>query len=47
MILPQNKVDIIRSQERIDWSKRIIDGVDIECLDKNAIAFAREKYVEK
>lgn len=45
--LQQYKIDTIRNQDRRDWSKLIIPGATIEHLDKNAIAFAREKYKEK
>lgn len=39
--------DRIRGQEKKDWSKQIIPDATIDCLDKNAIAIAREKYKEK
>lgn len=39
--------DIIRGQEKNDWSKQIVAGATIEHLDKDAIALAREKYMEK
>lgn len=39
--------DRIRGQEKKDWSKQIIHDVTIDCLDKSAIAIAREKYKEK
>lgn len=39
--------DRIRGQEKKDWSKQILPGATIDCLDKNAIAIAREKYKEK
>jgi len=45
--LQQYKIDTIRNQDRRDWSKLIVSGATIEHLDKNAIAFAREKYKEK
>ena len=45
--LQQYKIDTIRNQDRRDWSKLIISGATIEHLDKEAIAFAREKYKEK
>lgn len=45
--LQQFKIDIIRAQERRDWSKLIIEEATIEHLDKAAIALAREKYKEK
>lgn len=45
--LPQAKIDIIRHQNRQDWSRQIIQESSIDFLDKNAIAFARQKYKEK
>ena len=45
--LQQYKIDTIRNQDRRDWSKLIVSGAAIEHLDKDAIAFAREKYKEK
>lgn len=45
--LKQYKIDAIRSQERRDWSKQVLEQAGIEHLDKNAVALAREKYKEK
>lgn len=45
--LKQYKIDAIRSQERKDWSKQIVENATIEHLDKDAIALARVKYKEK
>lgn len=45
--LQQYKIDEIRSQERMDWSKQIVKDATINHLDKNAIKIAREKYKEK
>lgn len=45
--LKQYKIDAIRSQERRDWSKQMLEQAGIEHLDKDAIALAREKYKEK
>ncbi|MBR3787911.1 MAG: putative DNA binding domain-containing protein [Firmicutes bacterium] len=45
--LQQFKIDEIRSQERKDWSKLVIQGASIEHLDPDAIAMAREMYKEK
>lgn len=42
-----SKQDQIRGQEKKDWSKQIIPDATIECLDKAAIAIARERYKEK
>jgi ATP-dependent DNA helicase RecG len=45
--LPQAKLDIIRSQQRKDWSRMIIQDSSVENLDADAIAYARQKYKEK
>ena len=45
--LKQYKIDAIRSQERRDWSKQVVEQATIEHLDKDAVALAREKYKEK
>ena len=45
--LKQYKIDAIRSQERRDWSKQVLEQAGIEHLDKDAIVLAREKYKEK
>lgn len=45
--LKQYKIDAIRSQERKDWSKQVLDKATIEHLDKDAISWARKKYKEK
>lgn len=45
--LKQYKIDVIRSQERKDWSKQVLEKATIEHLDKTAIDLAREKYKEK
>ena len=45
--LKQYKIDAIRSQERKDWSKQVLEKATIEHLDKAAIDLAREKYKEK
>lgn len=45
--LQQYKIDAIRSQERRDWSKLLLSGATIKNLDREAIAFAREKYKER
>lgn len=45
--LPQAKIDIIRHQNRQDWSRQILPDSKIEYLDKSAIAFAKQKYKEK
>lgn len=45
--LKQYKIDAIRSQERRDWSKQVLEQAYIEHLDKDAVALARKKYKEK
>lgn len=45
--LKQYKIDAIRSQERRDWSKQVLEQVTIEHLDQDAVSLAREKYKEK
>lgn len=45
--LSQAEIDTIRSQERRDWSKQILNGAEIGHLDKQAIQFARIQYKEK
>lgn len=45
--LQQYKIDIIRHQERRDWSRQILVGATINDLDPQAINFARIKYKEK
>lgn len=47
VFLQQNKIDEIRMQERMDWSKQFIPGATIEDLDKNSIEIAKIKYKEK
>ena len=45
--LKQYKIAAIRSQERRDWSKQVLEQASIEHLDIDAVALAREKYKEK
>ena len=45
--LSQDKIDRIRSQERLDWSRQIIPNSSAEMLDPDAIQLARAKYKEK
>lgn len=45
--LSVEELDRIRGQEKKDWSKQIIADATIDCLDKNAVALARQKYKEK
>lgn len=45
--LPMNKVDLIRSQIGMDWSKEIVDGASIEDLNPEAIKKARELFSKR
>lgn len=45
--LSQAKIDIIRHQNRQDWSRQIIQNSSIDFIDKDALAFARQKNKEK
>ena len=42
--LPMNKVDLIRSQIGMDWSKEIVEEATIEDLDEEVIKKARELF---
>ena len=44
--LPINKMDIIRSQIGMDWSKEIISGASLADLDPDAIKYARPELVD-
>lgn len=45
--LPMNKVDLIRSQIGMDWSKEIVEDATIEDLDEEAIKKARELFSKR
>lgn len=45
--LPMNKLDLIRSQVGMDWSKEIVEGATIEDLDPEAIHHARTLFARK
>lgn len=45
--LPMDKVDLIRSQIGIDWSKEIVEGATLEDLDPEAVSYARELFIKK
>lgn len=45
--LPMNKVDLIRSQIGMDWSKEIVEEATIEDLDPEAISRARELFSKR
>lgn len=45
--LPMNKLDLIRSQIGVDWSKDIVEDANIEDLDEEAVARARELFLKR
>ena len=45
--LPIDKMDLIRSQIGVDWSKEIVEGATMEDLDEKAIAYARTLFIKK
>jgi ATP-dependent DNA helicase RecG len=45
--LPMNKVDLIRSQIGMDWSKEIVGNAGMEDLDENAVRKARELFSKR
>ncbi len=45
--LPMNKVDLIRSQIGMDWSKEIVEEATIEDLDEEAIKKAGELFSKR
>lgn len=45
--LPMNKVDLIRSQIGMDWSKEIVEEATIDDLDTEAISRARELFSKR
>ena len=45
--LPMNKVDLIRSQIGMDWSKEIVENAGLEDLDQEAIQKARELFSKR
>lgn len=47
ILMSQDKIDRIRRQDRQDWSRKLLTGAGIEHLDKKAIQFARDKFLEK
>ena len=42
-----DKMDLIRSQIGVDWSKEIVEDATIEDLDEEAIAYARTLFIKK
>ena len=45
--VPMNKVDLIRSQIGMDWSKEIVENATFEDLDKEAVKKARELFSKR
>lgn len=45
--LPIDKMDLIRSQVGVDWSKEIVEGATFEDLDPEAVCYARELFIRK
>lgn len=45
--LPMNKVDLIRNQIGMDWSKEIVEEATIEDLDEEVIKKARELFYKR
>lgn len=45
--LPMDKVDLIRSQVGVDWSKGIVENADMDDLDPEAVNYARILFIKK
>ena len=45
--LSMDKVDLIRSQIGVDWSKEIVDEADMDDLDDEAVKYACELFIKK
>lgn len=45
--LSQEKIDRIRGERRIDWSRETVEGATFEHLDATAVALARKNFREK
>lgn len=45
--LSMDKVDLIRSQVGVDWSKEIIENADMDDLDPEAVNYARTLFIKK
>ncbi|MFN2927330.1 RNA-binding domain-containing protein [Lachnospiraceae bacterium YH-ros2228] len=45
--LSMNKVDLIRSQVGMDWSKEIVEDATIDDLDPEAVVYARKMFAQK
>jgi len=42
-----DKMDLIRSQIGVDWSKQIVGDADFDDLDPEAVAYARKLFIKK
>lgn len=45
--LPIDKMDLIRSQIGVDWSKLVVEEADFDDLDPEAVAYARKLFIKK
>lgn len=45
--LPMDKVDLIRSQVGMDWSKEVVEGATLDDLDSEAVDRAIALFIEK
>ena len=45
--LPMDKVDLIRSQIGVDWSKEIVEDAGMDDLDEEAVKYACELFIKK
>ena len=45
--LPISKMDLIRSQRGVDWSKEIVEEATFDDLDPEAVAYARKLFLSK
>ena len=45
--LSQEKIDRIRGERRIDWTREILEGASLTNLDKEAITIARSNYRDR
>lgn len=45
--LAMNKVDLIRSQIGMDWSKEIVEGATLDDLDAEAVSYTRQLFARK
>lgn len=45
--LPIDKMDLIRSQIGVDWSKQIVEEADLDDLEPEAVAYARKLFIKK